>query len=231
MKHRIRRASPESARRPTLPASQRVTAGKITAFVVSATLIWALLVWDWSGFRNLYARSYAQVASDVFGSTMNSAIRFLPKPTEAAGMVEMRCTNHLTRQQFSKVQNTRLLAYLPTAGVLALCLATPLPFLCRLRRTLVGLLLVHLFLLARVGIAAVYLLSFGDSQAVMPLSTWLRKAVEGAQFVLVTGLPIGFIAPVFIWLLAMIRPSEWTFARSPRTGEVARLANTPSQTA
>ncbi|MBL8878857.1 MAG: hypothetical protein JNG88_07025 [Phycisphaerales bacterium] len=185
-------------------------------FALSSGVLWVLLAWEWPGWRKAYAQGYAQMANDVFGSWSHGVIRFMPEASES-GIVELRCTNRVSRQQLSKDQNARLLAYLPTAATLALCAATPLPPLRRLRRIIVGLVLVHCFLFVRVGIATLYMLTLGESSAVLPLSDPLRWLVESAQYVVVTCMPISFIVPVFIWLLAMIRPSEWTFSHSTQS--------------
>lgn len=188
---------------------QVVTPRRILLFAAVSSLLWIAPAWS-STLREAYLRQLIPIANHVFRSATNDVIRFYPALDTLTGDFELRCTNRKLGRRTVHTLKSGMLGLLPTLGVIALCAATPLPFSRRLYRLLFGLVLVHVFILLRLSVAAWFWMSEGGESAVLPLSDFTRGLLAGARTLLVTSPAVSFVAPLLIWLVVMIRPSEWT---------------------
>jgi hypothetical protein len=96
--------------------------------------------------------------------------------------------------------DSRGVGWVPTALLLALTLATPLPWRRRLIAAVGGLVLIHLFLLASVWI---YLLNNSDTASglkLVELQPWQKTIVEGLEETFITQMGPGFAVAVVVWM-------------------------------
>lgn len=221
-RQRETRQVPSDPRRAEPPVQQQsITPLRILLFATFSALLWIAPACNGS-VRETYLRNFIPIADFLFRSATDDVIRFYPALDTRTGDFELRCTNRKLGRRTVQTLKSGMLCLLPTLGVIALCAATPLPFVKRGCRLLIGLILVHLFILLRLGVAALYWISEGGESAVLPLNSFLRGLIEAARIFLVTSPTTSFVAPLLIWLIAMIRPGEWRMV--PRQAAVADTA-------
>ncbi len=199
----------------------------ILSFFLRLVLLYALLVAPWPGLRACYGSGYRTVMNALFGSFGSDGIvRF----EALAGDVEQVDTeiiagNRRTRARpISALHSTAVTGYLPTAEVVALIVATPIPWSRRWKSLLWGLLLVNGLVILRVAIALLYGFS-GDHPIALysPGPVWIA-VLAGAHRVFATWINFSYVAPLFIWIVVTFRRSDWERllgARSSLLGENA----------
>lgn len=186
----------------------------LMAFAIFAATF-TLLAWPWPGVKHAYTRAYCALGNLVlptFGE--HGRAEFVTVDLPKAD-VEIKLRNLRTGGGARVGINTRQTAYVPTALVAALVLATPVCFKRRAWGLLWGLLAANAFVVIRT--ALVMLNIFGGNENVTDLATfdppWIVAWVINAAFVVLGASAAGgFVAPVFIWALVMVRKSDWTRA-------------------
>lgn len=186
-----------------------VTPRRVAAFLALSALLGITPAWDGCGVRERYSRNFVIVADYVFRSATSDVVRFTPADGSRGGNCELRCTNFKVGRRTVHTLKSDMIGLLPTLGVIALCAATPLPLLRRLRRLVIALILANVFILLRLWTASLYWMSEGGEHAVLPLSEATRYALGAARQLLVTAPTTTFVAPILIWIVAMVRPREW----------------------
>jgi hypothetical protein len=207
-----------NAPRTGLPARH---AGRAAAlFFLRLIILYAVLVAPWPGLREGYAAAYRAACNWAFARFGSEGyVQFRPLPAGAGKMdSEIFLGNLRTHASRTAQHNIRLIGYLPTAEVIALVLATPLPWRRRAWALLWALLLVHALVAARVAVALLYGFS-GDHPVALwspgPIWTALLSATYNVTVVWVS---FAFVAPVFIWIVATFRRRDlldWLDTRAP----------------
>ena len=100
--------------------------------------------------------------------------------------------------------------FVPTALLVSLILATPVPWRRRGSALAIGLVAIHGFLALRLWVTALLGLSVVrmDGQRLLPLSRFLTDAVALVDKLLSDDLHITFVVPVLVWLLVTVRPDD-----------------------
>lgn len=104
--------------------------------------------------------------------------------------------------------DSRRPAYLPTAFLVSLVLATPLPWRRRLWAMASGLILVNIFIALELLIVVVLAFSFGGGALWAPTPPW-DKALAAAVEVANGGMVTWFMVPALIWILVSFRQTDW----------------------
>ena len=105
--------------------------------------------------------------------------------------------------------NPVLTGYLAMVEVIALILATPIPWLRRCKALAWGMLLVHAFIWLRIEITLLHWFS-GDSPLALykPGPFWSK--LLASVFELISVSPTStFVVPIFIWILVSFRKSDF----------------------
>ncbi|MFQ5491167.1 MAG: hypothetical protein ACE5GE_10630 [Phycisphaerae bacterium] len=180
-------------------------------FFLKLVLLYALLMAPWPGLRSAYAATFRFVGRLCF-THFGQDGRVTFEPHEYAfGQTDTELILHNRRQPDTRgtvTCDSRLRGYFPTAFVIALILATPLPAKRRLRALLWGLLAVNVFVALRIALLIVQTFS-GDHPGALyhPSPFW-----AGVLKQLVTNLcdaPAShFIIPIFIWITTTLRPND-----------------------
>ena len=97
--------------------------------------------------------------------------------------------------------------YLPTVEVVALILATPIPWRRRWKALLWGLLGAHVFVAARVGITLLFATSLLRMGFFADVSPFWPKAMAVTYDVCMS-LAASWVVPIFIWILATFRRAD-----------------------
>ncbi len=176
----------------------------ILKFLVIFFVVFVILILPWPGLRGGYAAVYRWIGNTCWSSFSSvAAMRFEPlEPGEiddAEGRDTKLTFRHRTVQAppFTMAVNTRFQGYTPTAFVIALILASPVPWKRRLLALLIGIVLVSAFVAFRqyVFIANVIY----QPEGVM------GKVREFAYWVFVESFAGVFVIPLVIWLVATFR--------------------------
>lgn len=183
---------------------------RIAGFFLLLLVLYGLLSAPWPGLQQAYAATYRAAGNWVFGSFgPNGRVRFRPladgqqkKDTE----IVLYRRGSLTG---AKIKHSALMVgYLPTVEVIALILATPIPWFRRCKAFLWGMLAVNAFIFLRLGITLVYWFSSDRPWALFRLSPFWSSALNGSYEVLAQSPMLNFAGPVFIWILVTFRRSD-----------------------
>ncbi|MCK4659490.1 MAG: hypothetical protein KAV82_08210 [Phycisphaerae bacterium] len=183
---------------------------RIGGFFLWLLLCYVVLVIPWLGLPQAYAAAYRAVGNTVFGSFgRDTMARFRPL-SDGKGMMDTEIT---LRNRWSDAVvripcDSRLTGYLATAEVIALILATPIPWSRRWKALLWGFLLVSMFVALRTGLILLYWLSSDSPLRLYELSPfWSRVLIYIFQITVVSP-TLTFIMPVFIWVVATFRRGD-----------------------
>ena len=183
---------------------------RVAGFFLPLVIIYVLLAIPWPGLQEAYAAAFRVVGSKLFPSYgPDGAIRFRSVPV-SAGMVDLEIdfANRQTKGQALVSHSARLTAYLPTVQVIALILATPIPWSRRFKALALGLVLVNLFVLLRLWIVILNIFSSDRPVAVISLSPFWKAVLDTTYRVGVVWATCSFVVPIFIWILVAIRRQD-----------------------
>lgn len=107
--------------------------------------------------------------------------------------------------------SSRITGYWPLAFMLALLLAKPLPWKRKFVATVLGLILIEVFVLMRL---TVFMLDVcyaapGKSFAIMQPGETLGGLIDQAKTLLVDNPTLSFVMPVLVWVLVAVTKEEW----------------------
>ena len=215
-------------------------AKRIGGFFVRFLVVYVVLMAPWPGLADAWGtlfRAAAQAAFGAFGD--GGAVSFRPLPA----VQDRKDTEMLLRnQRFPRAvgrtpMSSRNMAYVPTAFLVALVLATPIPWRRRAGALLFGLVLVSGFAALRLALRLLDVFSEGNVLSVFDFSPFWKGILGGAVKVLVAAPAATYIIPTFIWILVTFRrgdapallgladpQEESAEARSPRTCPEGRAA-------
>lgn len=184
---------------------------RILNFALWVTAIMVALLLPWPGLGNAYAAGFRELANVLFGSIgADGSVRFEPNPQPAAGMdTIMALGNRGTGAQAHAPLSVRMIGYVPTVLVIALCIATPARWPRRLAVLGVAILLVQAFIFLRVYLRLVEIFSAGDTLSVFDFGTSVSSVIQTLSQVLSVSLLGSFVAPGLIWTALGLRPADW----------------------
>ena len=207
---------------------------KLVGFVFFTLLYLGVLLMPWSGRMAVYSDVFQAVGNVIckpFGRQYS--LRFIPPPP---GKMVQACqaefTNRTRNASGTLPLDTQREGYAPTAVVVALVLATPIPWRRRWRALLGGVLAVQGFVALRVTLLLLAWISGDNPIAALTLSPCWTQVLNQALAVLVKAPPSVYVVPLFIWILVTLRRADferWLGAER-RTRPVERKApNTPNR--
>ena len=192
----------------------RVLGGFFLRFLV----VFVLLMAPWPGVSEAYAaffRAGGNFLFSKFGS--DGRVRFLPLANPDEGRdTEVVLVNRRAGGEMRVVGGSRLQGYKPTAFVLALILATPVPWSRRWRAVVWGLVLVNAYVGLRVFAFLLAAFSGDSTVALFSPGPVCRAILDFFVWVLVVSFAGWLIVPLPIWALVTFRRSDWpTILRAP----------------
>ena len=181
-------------------------------FFLWCVLIYALLVVPWPGVMGAYRAYFRAGGNLVFGAFGSAgAVAFNPRPGIRKQGNDTRLTLRKRRPPFPEADidiNSGMVAYRPTAFIIALCLATPIPWSHRWRSLVWGLIGVQAFIAFRVGLFLLDVFSNGNSFAIYSFSPLVKGLLTPAATILFRSPAIHYAGPMFIWLLVVFRRND-----------------------
>ncbi|MCG8405152.1 MAG: hypothetical protein MI923_08155 [Phycisphaerales bacterium] len=182
----------------------------IGGFVLRMTLFYALFAAPWPGVQEAYSATYRAAASLLFASFGDGGtVRFEALSGQDGKFdTEIIFGHRRTNIEGRLPNNSRVSGYLPTIQVLALVLATPIPWSRRWKALCWGLILVNAFVALRMEIRLLFYFSAESPMHLYQLSPFWYEALGRTYEIIGYGLPMTFIAPIFIWIFVTFRRED-----------------------
>jgi len=188
--------------------------GPIARLLLGFTLLYGLLIAPWPGWNDAYGGYFRALGRASFpDSGGRRLIRF-----EAAHTGQTSIDTSITIANRDKADakghipaevlglDTRSVGWVPTALILALTAASPVPWRRRLWALAWGLLLVHLFILLSVSC---YIWDESADLALTTISPFWKVVADGLVETLITQLGVSFVAPALIWVIVTFRVRDF----------------------
>jgi hypothetical protein len=179
--------------------------------IVLFAVVYGLLSIPWPGLQEAYSkafRSAGQTAFHNFGP--NGVVKFLPleKPTRTTDSEITTGVKGDRRIGFSSI-SPRFLGYLPTIEIVALIIASSVPWRRRLLALLLGLIAIHAFIYLRLLLLIGIWFSNDTPWQQYYLAESTLTVLKRANEVINISPTAGFVAPVLIWIAVTFRSSDW----------------------
>ena len=183
----------------------------VLGFVVRAMIVYGVLVAPWPGLREGYANGFRFAAGMAFGHFgRDGLVSFHPLSGNDSGMDTQIRLGKRGEPYIGPIKhNTRIADYLPTSCVIALVIATPIPWSRRWKALLWGLVCVHAFIALRMTLNLVRWYCEDRVWSLYDVGPFTHKVLIWT-WELVIGTPTAsFVAPFFIWLIVTFLRSDW----------------------
>jgi hypothetical protein len=178
----------------------------IAVFLCSFVLVYGLLILPWPGWNRVYSRYLQALGRMVFVGNGDRRILRFSSGTDLPGSLDTRITlanrDRLDPAGRGSVRilglDARGIGWVPTALLVALILATPIPWRRRGWALFRGLLGVHVFILFSLGI---YIWNESTELSLVALAPFWKTVADGLEETLITQLGASFVVPALIWIL------------------------------
>jgi hypothetical protein len=187
----------------------RGAVGKLVRFTLIACAVYGLLVAAKPFAREPYARAHARFAQGAFHDFGSSGMtRFevdMSDPgldTDVLLMKRGVSTGH--RLSISAWR----LAYLPTAELIALALATPIAWRRRFRALSVGLVVIHVLILLRVWILLIFRFSRDYPCRLYEFSPLWDRVIDFVYDRAFAPTTASFLVPALVWIAVTFRRED-----------------------
>ncbi len=184
---------------------------QIPGFLLRCVLLYGIMAVPWPAVQRAYSAAYAGVANMVFGSFgSDGLVRFQrPANSDQPADLELVIRKRGAPPVGRSPHNPTLTGYLSTVEVIALILATPIPWLRRCKALLWSMLLIHAFIWLRLEITLLHWFSGDTPLALYKLGPLWSKLLASA-FELISVSPTStFVVPIFIWILVTFRKNDF----------------------
>ena len=180
----------------------------ILGFLIRFVLVFGLLILPWPEWNELYGQGFRAIGNGIFAQDGKKWVLYFEAHRQTQGFSAL--DTRITIGNRSLIDNngkgpatilgldTRSIGWIPTALVIALIVATPIPLRRRILALLCGLLLIHAFILLSV---AAYIWNESTNVFLVALSPFWKQIADAFQYTLVTQMGISFTMPVLIWIL------------------------------
>ena len=186
----------------------------IIGFLWRFALGYGLLIVPWPGFNESYARYFRALGQMVFAQESGPRfVRFEAVPGELRHSLDTRIAlaNRAVLDALGSGPvrylelDTRGIGWVPTALLLALVLATPVPWRRRVWALFFGVIAIHGFILFSV---AVYLWNNSTDLGLLTLTPFWKQTTDGLEETLITQMGAGFVVPVLLWIAVTLRRQD-----------------------
>ena len=190
----------------------------ISGFFLRLLVLYVLLMVLWPVLAASYGQVYRAVANWIFGSPYPGAeVRVVsyasegdhPSAENRMWDTKVVLLNRRSRMGGEMPFNIRYGAYVPTSLLVALVVATPIPWRRRGRALVWGLLLMHVYIALRLAVTILNLLCGDTPVALFALSPFWQCALACFREVFSRSVVTVFIIPVVLWTLVTFRRCDW----------------------
>ncbi len=206
----------------------------VGGFCARFLVVFALLMVPWPGLKEGYATLLRVGGSFVFTSFgSDDIVRFFPSatvtpddvppgyqlPDPGRGLdIHIKLRSRRAPIHAGLIHtNSQTFGYLPTAFLISLIVATPIPWSRRWRALVWGLVLVNALVLLKFVLWLFYAFSQNNPIALFALDPFSRRVVHHMYQFLVVGVAGAYILPLPIWVLVSFRREDWVavFGKAP----------------
>lgn len=184
-------------------------ARRVAGFALRFALVYGVLVVAWPLARGVHRPLYCALGNALFDGG-DAAARFRPLDTGTDLDVQVVLTKRGPPTVTARMENSsRLVAYMPLVSLVALVVASPIPWKRRRRALWQGLALATAFVAVRMAIPIRRDFSRADALQVHhpgALGRWLLEVGERA---LLDAPASFFVVPILIWVLVAFRRQDW----------------------
>ena len=184
---------------------------QLTWFFLKFLVVLVILMAPWPGLREGYAAGFRGGVNFVFGTFGQGRVRLkplsIPSPEHDT---EILLENRVNRGMRTIACSSQLQGYHPTAFMIALVVASPIPWRRRWRVLVWGLVLINAYVGLRVLVFLLWEFSGEGGPAFIELGAVGRRLLEYLYWVFVQSFAGCFIVPVPLWFLLTFRRSDWT---------------------
>jgi hypothetical protein len=180
----------------------------ILGFLWRFALVYGLLILPWPGWTALYAEGFRGLGNAIFGERDSECVLYFEPDQETRGLAAVDSRIAIANPRLADKNgngpvtylslNTRSIGWIPTALIIALIMATPIPWRRRALALFWGLLLTEAFVLISV---ALYIWNESTTISLHVLTPFWKELAADAEYVLITQLGASFSIPVLIWIL------------------------------
>jgi hypothetical protein len=183
-------------------------ARRIAGFGLRFLLVYGVLVAAWPLLARFYRPAYCALGNVLFGGGEASA-RFRPLAGAKDLDVEVRLTKRGPPLVSAVMKNdSRLVGYMPLISLVALVLASPIPWKRRRTALGLGLVLVTAFVAVRMSIPIRRDFSRPDALQVHQPGAFGRWLLDVSERALLDAPASFFVVPVLIWVLVALRRED-----------------------
>ena len=192
-------------------------------------VVFAVFIAAWPWLGGTYAAVFRAGGNVVFCAFGNDGrVRFLPfSSLNERQDIEVVVSNRRTGAGRRIAGSSRFQGFMPTAFVLALILASPIPWSRRWRAAAWGFVLVNVYVALRILVFLLAVFSGDDTLALFSPGPFWQAVLEFLSWVLAVSFAGWLIVPLPIWALLSFRRSDWptilqTPVSKPDTSRCAR---------
>ncbi|UCE60089.1 MAG: hypothetical protein JSU63_21925 [Phycisphaerales bacterium] len=195
-----------------------LTSKQIGLFILRLTLFFTVLAIPWPGTARAYSVLFCGSGNVLFATFWPQAVIEFQTVGADRDPAEVKIAVETLKPPAAQTTqlDARMTGYLPIAQVLALILATPIPWSRRWKALVWGFLLVNLFVAVRVWSILVFTLS-----SVAQHITNLGELSADLISILASPTP-AFLVPPLVWLLVVLRPADLARFSAELGADVAR---------
>lgn len=172
-------------------------------------LLYGLLMAPWPGVRDFYRDRFVGGSGFAFGLVVSrKTVAIGPNDPHVGAQDTVVEVRHPKRGPLQLKINSGEVAYLPTAILISLIVASPMSKRRRLGALVAGLVLVNVFILLRLAVMMQYVATLPmPGNPSDPVSLWIKTVSAAAIFV---GVGPGFscIVAVMIWVIVLVRKED-----------------------
>lgn len=181
---------------------------------------YGVLIAPWPGVMNAYRACFRGAGSFLFDSVGTGGSATFEPLSQDDHTLDTKIVLGHTRIPGATPSiriNCASIGYRPTVFLLALVLATPIPWSRKWRALLWGLFWVNVFVGFRVWLVLFNAFSGDDPLNAFSLSPFWKSALGWAVLGLVRDATMHYVAPAFIWLLVTFRRGDLRSLLSERS--------------
>lgn len=206
----------------------------LVRFLGGFALWYGLFILPWSGLAVAYGRYFRCLARQAFAEDGDRrSVTFEASPIEGTHSLDTRivvanrepAVPAALHQAKILDLDSRAIGWVPTAFLLALILATPIPWRRRCVAVFWGGLAIHLFVLLAL---AMYIFNETGQVGGLSFDAWPAGAkviADGLEETLITQMGAGFVAPVAIWIAVTFRSNDVKFLVDAFSGSGHGIGN------
>jgi len=194
----------------------------IVGFFLRVTAFYVLLLSPWHGLTDAYRVVFRTMGNVTMArlASGEAALQFVPLSVDPHGRdTTAKVLNRRNKQTGNIDLKSGFLGFRPTAFLVALVLATPIPRSRRAIALLLGGIGVSIFVLLRTWLQLADVLSDPSPLRVYELGAFWKTTVKVSLKILVLPPTSGYIVPGLIWVLAAFRREDWDRLFGPPVAE------------